>query len=279
MQLSRGGRAHDDTPMTPIAVTIAASDSSGGAGIQADLKSFSALAVYGATIITALTAQNTREILAIEDVPADFIVAQMNAVFSDLKVDAVKIGMVRDRAGIEAIASGLARWSQTSVVLDPVMAASSGMQFLSTDAIEVLKNVLIPRALLVTPNLAEAAMLLHASIACSQDEMRKQGERLLELGAKAVLVKGGHSTGAQSIDLLVERDGVTLFPADRVQTHNTHGTGCTLSAAIAAFLAKRLALAEAVRLAKRYVTDALMAADRIKVGHGAGPLHHFHGSW
>ena len=265
--------------MTPIAVTIAASDSSGGAGIAADLKTFSALRVYGAAIITALTAQNTREVLAIEDVPAHFVTAQMNAVFSDLEVGAVKIGMVRNPAGIEAVANGLARWSQTQVVLDPVMGASSGREFLSKDAIEALKTRLIPRALLITPNLPEAATLLRGPIACTQDEMREQGERLLEMGAKAVLIKGGHATGLQSVDLLVEHDGVTRFAAHRVQTRNTHGTGCTLSSAIAASLAKGLDLAEAVRLAKRYVTDALAAADRIKVGQGAGPLHHFHGSW
>ena len=252
--------------MTPIAVTIAASDSSGGAGIAADLKTFSALGVYGATIITALTAQNTREVLAIENVPADFVALQMDAVFSDLEVDAVKIGMVRDHAGMEAIAGSLARWSQTKVVFDPVMAASSGKEFLSKDAIEALKTVLIPRALLITPNLTEAAALLCAPIASNQDGMREQGERLLAMGAKAVLMKGGHSTGSQSVDL-------------RVPTRNTHGTGCTLSAAIAASLAKGFDLVEAVRLAKRYVTDALMAADRIKVGQGAGPLHHFHASW
>ena len=265
--------------MTPIAVTIAASDSSGGAGIAADLKTFSALGVYGASIITALTAQNTREVLAIEDVPAHFVAQQMDAVFSDLKIGAVKIGMVRDQAAIEAIADGLVRWSQTNVVLDPVMAASSGKQFLSEKAIEAIKRVLVPRALLITPNLAEAAALLRAPIPSNQDGMREQGERLLDKGARAVLMKGGHSAGSQSADLLVGPNGVTVFAADRVPTRNTHGTGCTLSSAIAASLAKGLDLAEAVRLAKRYVTDALVAADRIKVGQGAGPLHHFHESW
>ena len=265
--------------MTPIAVTIAASDSSGGAGIAADLKTFSALPVYGASIITALTAQNTREVLAIKDVPAEFVALQMDAVFSDLEVGAVKIGMVRDQAGIEAIADGLALWSQTKVVLDPVMAASSGKEFLSKGAIEALKMMLVPSALLITPNLAEAAALLRAPIASNEDGMREQGEQLLALGAKAVLMKGGHSSGSQSVDLLVEHNGITRFAADRVPTRNTHGTGCTLSSAIAAGLAKGCDLAEAVRLAKRYVTDALIAADRIKVGQGAGSLHHFHESW
>src|SRR6202022_4690905 len=224
--------------MTPIAVTIAASDSSGGAGIAADLKTFSALGVYGAAIITALTDQNTREVLAIEDVPAAFVALQMDAVFSDLEVDAVKIGMVRDQAGMEAIAGGLARWSQTKVVFDPVMAASSGKEFLTKDAIEVLKTVLIPRALLITPNLAEAAALLRAPIASNQDGMREQGERLLEMGAKVVLMKGGHSTGFQSAERLVGNTGARIFPAGRVPSRNTHGTGCTLSSAIAAFLPK-----------------------------------------
>jgi hydroxymethylpyrimidine/phosphomethylpyrimidine kinase len=265
--------------MTPIAATIAASDSSGGAGIAADLKTFSALEVYGACVITALTAQNTRKVLAIEDVRPDFITLQMDAIFSDLKVDAIKIGMVRDQAGMEAIADGLARWSHSKVVLDPVMVASSGTEFLSQNAMEALKTILLPRALLVTPNLAEAAALLHVPIASNQDTMRRQGERLLELGAKAVLMKGGHAAGSQSIDLFVDHKGVRLFAADRVQTRNTHGTGCTLSSAIAAGLAKGFDLAEAVSLAKRYVTDALIAANRIKVGQGAGPLHHFHQSW
>jgi hydroxymethylpyrimidine/phosphomethylpyrimidine kinase len=265
--------------MTPIAVTIAASDSSGGAGMQADLKTFSALGVYGASVITALTAQNTRAVLAIHDVPAQFVAQQMDAVFTDLDVGAVKIGMVRDQASYAAIAAGLARWSKDKVVLDPVIAASSGTQFLSEDALAALKEVLIPRARLITPNLLEAAALLHAPIARTQDEMREQGERLLALGPKAVLVKGGHANGPQSTDLLIEANAVTPFAADRVLTRNTHGTGCTLSAAIAAGLAKRLDLAEAVRLAKDYVTNALIAADQIRVGAGPGPLHHFHASW
>jgi hydroxymethylpyrimidine/phosphomethylpyrimidine kinase len=265
--------------MTAIAATIAGSDSSGGAGIAADLKTFSALKVYGAAIITVLTAQNTREVLAIEDVPADFIAAQMNAVFADLKVGAVKVGMVRQAASMEAIAAGLAGWCQARVVLDPVMAASSGTKFLSREGIAALRKDLIPRALLVTPNLPEAAALLNGPIACSESEMREQGERLLDLGAKAVLIKGGHSAGAQSVDLLVERNQTTAFAADRVRTRNTHGTGCTLSSAITAGLAKGSDLVEAVRTAKRFVTDALIAADQITVGQGAGPLHHFHGNW
>jgi hydroxymethylpyrimidine/phosphomethylpyrimidine kinase len=265
--------------MTPIALTIAGSDSGGGAGIQADLKTFSALGVYGASVITALTAQNTKGVSAIHDVPADFIAAQLDAVFSDLDVRAVKIGMVSRRAAIETIAAGLERWRQNAVVLDPVMVAASGDRLLAPDAVDVLKRVLIPRALVVTPNLPEAAALLDAPIADSETAMRAQGERLLALGPRAVLVKGGHGSGAESVDLLIEPTAFTRLAADRIATRNTHGTGCTLSSAIAAGLAKGLPLADAVRAAKTYLTDALAAASRINIGSGHGPVHHFHAWW
>ncbi len=265
--------------MTAIALTIAGSDSGGGAGIQADLKTFSALGVYGASVITALTAQNTKGVSAIHDVPADFIAAQIDAVFSDLDVAAVKIGMVSQRAAIETIAAGLERWRQSKVVLDPVMIAASGDRLLAPDAVDVLKRVLIPRALVITPNLPEAAALLDAPIAETEAEMREQGERLLALGPKAVLVKGGHAEGAESVDLMIEPTALTRLAADRIATRNTHGTGCTLSSAIAAGLAKGLSLAEAVRAAKSYVTDALAAAERIKIGTGHGPVHHFQAWW
>jgi hydroxymethylpyrimidine/phosphomethylpyrimidine kinase len=265
--------------MTPIAVTLAGSDSGGGAGIQADLKTFSALGVYGASVITALTAQNTKGVTAIHDVPAEFVAAQMDAVFSDLDVSAVKIGMVSQRGVIETVAAGLARWQQSQVVLDPAMIATSGDKLLAPDAVEVLKRVLMPRALVVTPNLPEAAALLDAPIADTETAMRAQGERLLALGARAVLIKGGHGGGVESVDLLIEPTAFTRLAADRIATANTHGTGCTLSSAIAAGLAKGLSLAEAVRAAKTYVTDALAAANRIKIGSGHGPVHHFHAWW
>jgi hydroxymethylpyrimidine/phosphomethylpyrimidine kinase len=265
--------------MTPIAVTLAGSDSGGGAGIQADLKTFSALGVYGASVITALTAQNTKGVTAIHDVPAEFVAAQMDAVFSDLDVSAVKIGMVSQRGVIETVAAGLARWRQSQLVLDPVMIATSGDKLLAPDAVEVLKRVLMPRALVVTPNLPEAAALLDAPIADTETAMRAQGERLLALGARAVLIKGGHGGGLESVDLLIEPTAFTRLAADRIATANTHGTGCTLSSAIAAGLAKGLSLAEAVRAAKTYVTDALAAANRIKIGSGHGPVHHFHAWW
>src|SRR5882672_7009844 len=180
--------------MTAIAVTIAGSDSGGGAGIQADLKTFSALGVYGASVITALTAQNTKGVTGIHDVPPDFIGAQIDAVFSDLDVRAVKIGMLSQPAVIEAVAAGLARWQQTNVVLDPVMVATSGDRLLNPDAIDVLKRVLIPRVLLITPNLHEAAALLDAPLAQNEDEMRRQAEALMVRGARAVLIKGGHGS-------------------------------------------------------------------------------------
>ena len=265
--------------MTPIAVTVAGSDSGGGAGIQADLKTFSALGVYGASVITALTAQNTKGVTAIHDVPAEFVAAQIDAVFSDLDVSAVKIGMVSQRGVIETIAAGLARWRQSRVVLDPVMIATSGDKLLAPDAVDVLRRVLMPLALVVTPNLPEAAALLDAPVAHTETAMREQGERLLALGARAVLLKGGHADGAESVDLLIEPSAFVRLAADRIATENTHGTGCTLSSAIAAGLAKGLGLTEAVGAAKTYVTEALAAANRIKIGSGHGPTHHFHAWW
>jgi hydroxymethylpyrimidine/phosphomethylpyrimidine kinase len=265
--------------MTPIAVTIAGSDSGGGAGLQGDLKTFSALGVYGASVVTALTAQSTTGVTAIHDVPADFVAAQMDAVFSDLHVGAVKIGMLSQGAVIQAVAAGLERWRQTKVVLDPVMVASSGDRLLAPDAIEVLKSVLIPRALVLTPNLPEAAALLGMPVAETQDDMREQAQRLLALGAQAVVIKGGHARGEISVDLLVDRNGTVALPLIRLESRNTHGTGCAFSAAIAAGLARGLDLEGATRSAKRYVHAAIAAADTLAIGSGSGPVHHFHAIW
>jgi hydroxymethylpyrimidine/phosphomethylpyrimidine kinase len=265
--------------MTPIALTIAGSDSSGGAGIQADLKTFAALGVYGASVIAALTAQNTQGVTAIHDVPADFIAAQIDAVFADLDVRAVKIGMLSQVAAIAAVAEGLDRHAAHNVVLDPVMVATSGDRLLAAGAVEALRTRLIPRALVITPNLAEAAALLDAPLARDEADMSKQARALLALGAQAVLIKGGHGTGAESVDLLVDAGGVTRLAARRIATRNTHGTGCTLSSAIAAGLAKGLDLKAAARAAKDYVTDAIAGADTLEVGHGHGPLHHFVRQW
>jgi len=265
--------------MTAIAVTIAGSDSSGGAGIQADLKTFAALGVYGASVITALTAQNTQGVAAIYNVPAGFIAAQMDAVFADLSVDAVKIGMLFRSATIEAVAQGLARHRARNIVLDPVMVASSGDTLLTREAIEALRRLLIPRALVVTPNLPEAAALTGASLARNEKEMEVQAREILALGARNVLIKGGHGQGDESVDLLIGQGEVVRLSAKRIVTKNTHGTGCTLSSAIAAGLAKGRDLIAATQDAKAYVTAAIAGADKLNIGHGRGPLHHFHAQW
>jgi hydroxymethylpyrimidine/phosphomethylpyrimidine kinase len=261
----------------PIALTIAGSDSSGGAGIQADLKTFAALGVYGASAITALTAQNTRGVSGIHAVPSEFVTAQIDAVFGDLDVKAVKIGMVAQLSTIDAIAASLARWSPRHVVLDPVLVATSGDRLLAADAVARLRTGLIPRASLITPNLPEAAALLDEEIASDQAAIERQGRRLLALGCPAVLIKGGHGQGSESIDYLVRGNGVLALPAPRIATQNTHGTGCSLSSAIAAGLAKGQDLESAVRHAKAFISAAIAAADRLGVGHGHGPIHHFHG--
>jgi hydroxymethylpyrimidine/phosphomethylpyrimidine kinase len=265
--------------MTAIALTIAGSDSSGGAGIQADLKTFAALGVYGASVVTALTAQSTRGVTGIHDVPANFITAQIDAVFSDLAVNAVKIGMLSRLEAIEAVVEGLARHQATMIVVDPVMVATSGDRLLAAAAVDALRTTLMPRATVITPNLPEAAALLDRPLARDEPEMEAQARALLSLGAQAVLLKGGHGTSADSVDLLVDANGVTRFSAKRIATKNTHGTGCTLSSAIAAGLAKGLALRDSVREAKDYVTAAIGGADALRIGHGHGPLHHFHAFW
>jgi hydroxymethylpyrimidine/phosphomethylpyrimidine kinase len=262
---------------TPIALTIAGSDSSGGAGIQADLKTFAAFGVYGASVITALTAQNTSGVSGIHPVPADFVAAQIDAVFSDLDVKAVKIGMLAQSATIDAVAAGLTRWSPKHVVLDPVLSATSGDRLLAAEAVAGLRTKLIPRAALITPNLPEAAALLDEAVASSEAAIASQGQRLLAMGCRAVLIKGGHGQGAESIDYLFSGSGTVALAAPRIATKNTHGTGCSLSSAIAAGLAKGENMETAVRNAKRWISEAIAAADGLGVGHGHGPIHHFHG--
>src|SRR6201996_8728160 len=261
---------------TPVALTLAGSDSSGGAGIQADLKTFAALGVYGASAITALTAQNTAGVTGIHVVPAEFLRAQINAVFTDLDVGAVKIGMVAQLASIEAIADALMHFSPKHIVLDPVMVATSGSRLLATEAVEALRKKLIPLATIVTPNLPEAAALLDEPAATGEAAIESQGERLLALGCPAVLIKGGHGEGSESTDHLIRASGSVTLAAPRVATPNTHGTGCSLSSAIAAELAKGAELEAAVRNAKHFVSAAIASADRFTVGQGHGPIHHFH---
>jgi hydroxymethylpyrimidine/phosphomethylpyrimidine kinase len=263
----------------PTAVTIAGLDPSGGAGIAADLKTFSALGVYGAAIVTALTAQNTKGVFGIHDVPVDFIAAQINAVFTDLAPGAVKIGMLGSSAAIDVVAAALDRYRPRNVVLDPVMVASSGQSLLQGDALGRLRD-LIARVRVLTPNLPEAAALLETAPARDEAQMRTQAQKLLALGAGAVLIKGGHGSGAESVDFLLETSGEVLRLAmPRIATENTHGTGCTFASAIAAGLAKGLPLPAAAREAKAYVSAAIAAADRLGIGSGHGPLHHFHAWW
>jgi len=269
--------------MTAIALTIAGSDSSGGAGIQADLKTFAALGVYGASVITALTAQNTQGVSAIYDVPPGFVAAQLDAVFADLAVGAVKIGMLFRPATVKAAAEGLARHRARNIVLDPVTIASSGDSLLAGNVVDALRRRLIPHALLVTPNLAEAAALAGSTPARSEREMEIQAREILSLGARNVLIKGGHATnfgdGDECVDLLIGEGEIVRLSAKRIATKNTHGTGCTLSSAIAAGLAKGRDLVTACQEAKAYVTAAIAHADELNIGHGPGPLHHFYEQW
>ncbi|MDS7595593.1 bifunctional hydroxymethylpyrimidine kinase/phosphomethylpyrimidine kinase [Agrobacterium tumefaciens] len=264
--------------MTAIALTIAGSDSGGGAGIQADIKTFSALGAYAASVITAITAQNTKGVTAVEDVSVGAIVAQMDAVFSDLAINAVKIGMVSRIETIEAIAARL-RLKPQPVVLDPVMVATSGDRLLHEDAIETLRRDLLPLATIVTPNLPEAALLTDTPVAVSQDEVTRQAEAILKAGAKAVLIKGGHGDGPESTDYLFADGQMHALSAPRVDTKNDHGTGCTLAAAITAHLAQGRDLTEAVSLAKDYLHGALAAGRNLAVGQGRGPVHHFYRWW
>lgn len=265
---------------TPTALTIAGSDSGGGAGIQADLKTFAALGVHGASAIAALTAQNTRGVQGVLEVPADFVAAQVASVLDDLAVRAVKIGMLPSPETIAAVAEALRVGAPgVPIVLDPVMIATSGDRLVGDAAVAALRERLIPVADLVTPNLPEAAALLGEDEVGDEAGMVAQGRRLLALGARAVLVKGGHGGGAESIDWLVRPDGERRLAAPRIATANTHGTGCTLAAAVAAGLARGLAMEAAVAAAKAYLTDALAAADRLRIGGGHGPVHHFHRWW
>ncbi len=266
-------------------LSIAGSDPSGGAGIQADLKTFAARGTYGMAALTALTAQNTQGVTGVHLVPPDFVAAQIAAVFADIRVDAVKIGMIATAEIAEAVAEALAPNGRVPVVLDPVMVAKGGASLLDPSAVAALRDRLLPRASHLTPNLPEAARLLETDVAQSREEMARQGAALLALGPRAVLVKGGHLSGEDSPDVLVTATGARWFEAPRTPTANTHGTGCTLSAALAAEVAKAGpdagadAEAEAVAASKSYVAGAIAAADRLHVGAGHGPTHHFHALW
>lgn len=258
-----------------IALTIAGSDSSGGAGIQADLKTFSAFGVYGASVITALTAQNTLGVQGVAAVAPVFIAAQLNSVLSDLDVGAIKTGMLANAEIVTTVASTLRSAPPRPLVVDPVMVATSGDVLLAPDAVSAVKQELLPLATLVTPNLAEAAILLGTGQAGNEDEMVRQGEALRSsAGCRAVLIKGGHGAGDSAIDILVGAGGVERFVRPWVDTPHSHGTGCTLSAAIAALLAQGAALTEAVERAKAYVWEGLLHGRHLGIGKGRGPVDH-----
>ena len=261
------------------ALTIAGTDPSGGAGIQADLKTFSALEAYGCSVITALVAQNTRGVQSVYRIEPDFVAAQLDSVFSDVRIDTTKIGMLAETDIVEAVAERLRRYQVQNVVLDTVMLAKSGDPLLSPSAVAALREHLLPQVSLITPNLPEAAALLGASHARDEREMHEQGRALLALGCEAVLIKGGHLDDAESPDWLCTCEGATRFTAPRVLTKNTHGTGCTLSAALAALRPRHQDWNGTVEAAKTWLSAALAKADSLEVGHGIGPVHHFHQWW
>lgn len=255
-------------------LTIAGSDSGGGAGIQADLKTFAALGCYGMSAITALTAQNTRGVSAIHGVPPDFITAQIDAVMSDIGAHAVKIGMLHAPEIVHAVAAAIDHHGMRKVVLDPVMVSATGARLIESDATQALVRELFPRASVITPNLDEAELLLGRPVQ-GMDDMPAAAQALLDLGARAVLLKGGHLAGDLVRDLLLMPGAPPLAMQDaRVWTANLHGAGCTLSSAIAAYLARGADLAQAVQGARDYVRAALVAGASVRTGHGVGPLDH-----
>jgi len=269
-----------NTPLrSPIVLSVAGSDSGGGAGIQADIKAISATGSYACTVITALTAQNTCGVSAVLPVDQDFITAQFDAVFSDIDVDVVKIGMLGDANTIRTVARALEQYPVKHIVLDPVMVATSGDILLEQAAIDCLISELLPLASVVTPNIPEALALLHqdpADIIETQQSSLAICQQLLQLGCQSVLLKGGHQSGALSSDYWLSADAQQVFTRARVPSKNTHGTGCTLSSAIASFLAQGLSLQQAIENAKEYITQAISHADHLYVGKGSGPVQHFY---
>jgi len=261
-------------------LTIAGSDSGGGAGIQADLKTFSALGCYGMSVITALTAQNTTGVRAIHPVPPDFVEEQLEAVFTDMGAEAVKIGMLYSGELVRAVARQLVKHRVPNIVVDPVMVAQSGDSLLEDEAISALKEVLFPLARVVTPNLHEASILVGREIR-TVDDMALTAREIGAFGTASVLIKGGHFPGNESTDLLYlpTENRTVILKAERIDTQNNHGTGCTLSSAIASFLAKGDSLEEAVSRAKDYLTGALRAGAIYRLGKGHGPVHHFYRFW
>jgi len=267
----------------PNIVTIAGVDPSGGAGVLADVKAISAQGAYACAVITALTAQNTQAVTAIHAVPPPFVREQIDTLFADVAIAAAKIGMLGLAPVIEAVAAGLERWHPPFVVLDPVMVAKSGDALLERSAVDMLREALLPLATIITPNLPEAGVLLGRRAPDDLKEMRQAAEalrnRLNHSGERWVLLKGGHLSSGEAIDLLFDGDRMIELTAPRVATKNTHGTGCTLSSALAALLPQSTDVPQAAQRAKAYLTEALRRADQLNVGRGHGPVHHFHALW
>jgi len=253
------------------ALTIAGSDSGGGAGIQADIKTFSAFGVFGMSVITSVTAQNTLVVCGVHEIPPEFVGKQMNAIFSDMGADGIKTGMLSNAGIVETVANKLMECKPYFVVVDPVMIAKGGGILLKKDAVQSLKNRLLPEATLVTPNIPEAEILSGLTIT-SVEEMKAAAKAIVKTGCSAVLIKGGHLEG-EAIDLLYTGEEYHFFRSERIHTKNTHGTGCTYSAAILSNLILGHPLAEAVRISKAYITEAIRHS--LDIGEGHGPLNHF----
>lgn len=286
---AKGNAMHTATPPAAQsaaaianAVTIAGVDPSGGAGVLADLKAFSACGVYGCGVIVALTAQNTQAVTGIHVPPTDFLRQQIDTLFADVRIDAVKIGMLGSAAATRTVADRLQHWQAQRIVLDPVMVAKSGDALLAADAVAELREVLLPQAEVITPNLPEAGVLLGQRAPETPREMRQTAEKLRRLlpdDQRWVLLKGGHLPGSEVLDLLFDGDRMHEYTAPRHATRNTHGTGCSLSSALAAYRARGFAMPAAVTHARGWLATAIAHADALSVGHGHGPVHHFHALW
>ena len=265
--------------MIPNVLSIAGIDPSGGAGLFADLKAFSALGAYGTGVVAALTAQNTQGVTGVQPVPVEFIAQQIDTLFADVRIDAVKLGMLGTSEVVITVAAALRRHHVTRLVVDPVMVSKSGHHLLSPDAVAALRAEILPLAEIITPNLPEAEVLLNCPPIRTLAGMRAAARALQALGPRIVVLKGGHLDGADSIDVIDNGTTQVELPAVRIVTKNTHGTGCTLSAAIAALLPQHADPIDAIRAAKAYLTSAIAASGQLSVGSGHGPVHHFHALW
>ena len=265
--------------MIPNVLSIAGIDPSGGAGLLADLKTFSALGAYGTGVVAALTAQNTQGVTGLHPVPAAFIAQQIDTLFADVRIDAVKLGMLGQAEVVTTVAAALRRHDVRRLVLDPVMISTSGHRLLTPEAVDALRRELVPLAEIITPNLPEAEALLNCPPLRTLSDMRVAARALHQLGPRLVVLKGGHLDGAESVDVIDDGHSQVELTSPRILTKNTHGTGCTLSAAIAALLPRHDRPLDAIRAAKAYLTAALAASDQLQVGKGHGPVHHFHTLW